>query len=200
MLLKDKLAGRRLILASASPRRRQILADAGLPFILAAPYEAREVWPAGMPAGSVAEYLAGLKSDAYPVPLLPGDILLTADTTVVLGEEVLGKPADRAEAVQMLAGLSGRAHKVITGVTLRTPESRETFGAESTVWFRRLAPEEIAYFVDTFRPLDKAGAYAIQEWIGHVGIERIEGSFYNVMGLPIQMIYNHLNEITNYEL
>jgi septum formation protein len=200
MLLKDKLAGRRLILASASPRRRQILADAGLPFTLAEPYEAREVWPAGMPAERVAEYLAALKSDAYPVPLAPGDILLTADTTVVLGEKVLGKPADRAEAVQMLAELSGRAHKVITGVALRTSGSRETFGAESTVWFRPLTAEEIAYYVDAFRPMDKAGAYAIQEWIGYVGIERIEGSFYNVMGLPIQMIYNHLNEITNYEL
>ena len=195
MLLKDKLAGRRLILASASPRRRQILADAGLPFTLAEPYEILEVWPPELPVAEVAEYLAALKSDTYPVPLAEEDILLTADTTVVLGEKVLGKPTGEAEAIEMLTALSGRAHKVITGVTLRTPDHSETFSAESEVHFRRLAAEEIDYYVRTFRPMDKAGAYAIQEWIGHVGIERIEGSFYNVMGLPIQMIYAKLNEM-----
>jgi septum formation protein len=195
MLLKDKLSSRRLILASASPRRRQILADAGLPFVLAEPYEVEEIYPADLPTEEVAEYLAALKSDAYPAPLADGDILLTADTTVVVDDEVLGKPRDEAEAGQMLEKLSGRAHKVITGVTIRTSDSRETFSAESTVWFRRLAREEIEYYVDNFRPMDKAGAYAIQEWIGYVGIERIEGSFYNVMGLPIQMIYTKLNEI-----
>ncbi len=195
MLLKDKLKDRNLILASASPRRRQILEGAGLPFTLAASYEVDEIYPAGRPAGKVAEYLAALKSEAYPVPLAGGDILLTADTTVVLGERVLGKPADAREAVEMLTALSGRAHKVITGVTLRTATHTETFAAESTVRFRHLSREEIEYYVDAFRPMDKAGAYAIQEWIGHVGIERIEGSFYNVMGLPIQTIYTKLNEI-----
>jgi septum formation protein len=195
MLLRDKLEGRRLILASASPRRRQILSDAGLPFTLAEPYQAREVWPEGMPGVEVAEYLAALKSDAYPHPLDPGDILLTADTTVVVDNEVLGKPQDAKQAKEMLATLSGREHKVITGVMLRTPDRRESFAARSAVWFRRLTAEEIEYYVDTFRPMDKAGAYAIQEWIGYVGIERIEGSFYNVMGLPIQMIYNKLTEI-----
>ncbi|MDR2891125.1 MAG: Maf family protein [Alistipes sp.] len=209
MLLKDKLKGRRLVLASASPRRRQILAEAGLPFALAAPYETQEVWPAELPADQVAAYLAALKSDAYPEPLAEGDILLTADTTVVLGGdrgnggnggdgpgengEVLGKPRDEAEAIKMLESLSGRAHKVITGVMLRTRDSRETFSAQSTVWFRRLTREEIEHYVDTFRPMDKAGAYGIQEWIGLVGIERIEGSFHNVMGLPIQMIYTKLS-------
>jgi septum formation protein len=118
---------------------------------------------------------------------------LTADTTVVIGEKVLGKPAGPAEAKAMLAALSGRPHRVITGVTLRMTDRRETFADESTVWFRSLATEEIDYYVDNFAPLDKAGAYAIQEWIGHVGIERIEGSFYNVMGLPIQMIYAKLS-------
>jgi septum formation protein len=195
MLLKDKLSNRRLILASASPRRRQILAEAGLPFVLAEPYEVDEIYPADLPTEEVAEYLASLKSNAYPAPLADGDILLTADTTVVVDDEVLGKPRDEAEAVQMLEKLSGRAHKVITGVTIRTSDSRETFSSESTVWFRRLAREEIEHYVDNFRPMDKAGAYAIQEWIGYVGIERIEGSFYNVMGLPIQMIYTKLNEI-----
>ncbi len=195
MLLKDKLAGHRLILASASPRRRQILAEAELPFTLAAPYEVDEVWPEGMPAAEVAEYLAGLKSDAYPVPLAPGDILLTADTTVILGDGILGKPADGAEARRMLADLSGRVHTVTTGVVLRTTTRRESFTATTTVHFRRLTPEEIGHYVDTARPMDKAGAYAIQEWIGHVGIERIEGSFQNVMGLPIQMVYATLNRM-----
>ncbi len=194
MLLKDKLAGRRLILASGSPRRRQILADSGLPFTLAGPYDVDEVWPGDLPAEKVAEYLAALKSDAYPVALAPRDILLTADTTVVLEERVLGKPAGRDDAVRMLRELSGRAHKVFTGVVLRSVDMRESFSAGSTVWFRPLADEEIGYYVDTFRPMDKAGAYGIQEWIGYVGIERIEGSFHNVMGMPIQMIYNHLNE------
>jgi septum formation protein len=120
MLLKDKLKDRNLILASESPRRRQILADSGLPFVLAEPFEVDEVWPADLPAGRVAEYLAALKSDAYPVPLRSRDILLTADTTVVLDGKVLGKPSDRDDAVEMLHELSGRAHKVFTGVVLRS--------------------------------------------------------------------------------
>ena len=192
MLLQEKLIDRRLILASGSPRRRQILADSGLPFTLAAPYEAREVWPDDLSAEKVAQYLAALKSDAYPYPLGDNDILLTADTTVVLDGQVLGKPADEEDAVRMLHELSGRAHKVFTGVTLRSRGRRDEFTAESTVHFRRLAEEEIEYYVRTFRPLDKAGAYGIQEWIGYVGIERIEGSFYNVMGMPMQMIYTKL--------
>jgi septum formation protein len=171
-----------------------ILADAGVPFTPAAPYEVEEVWPPHLPAERVAEYLAALKSDACPERLGPRDILLTADTTVVLDEKVLGKPRDEAEAEEMLASLSGRSHRVMTGVVLRATDRRESFTAESTVWFRRLTPEEIGYYVGAFRPMDKAGAYAIQEWIGHVGIERIEGSFYNVMGLPIQMIYTKLEK------
>ena len=195
MLLKDKLKNHRLILASASPRRRQILADAGLPFTLAEPYEVDEVYPADLPVGRVAEYLASLKSDACPAPLADGEILLTADTVVILNGNILGKPRAAAEAVEMLSELSGRAHKVITGVTLRTPDRRETFSAESEVKFRYLTAEETEYYVRSFSPMDKAGAYAIQEWIGYIGIERIEGSFYNVMGLPIQMIYTKLNEM-----
>jgi len=189
-----------LILASASPRRRQLLAEAGLPFTVAEPYEVDEVWPAEVAAADVAEYLAALKSAAYPWPLAAGDIVLTADTTVVLGERVLGKPRDEGEAAEMLAALSGRAHTVITGVCLRGraddgEEWRELFSARSEVRFRQLTPAEIDYYIDNYHPMDKAGAYAIQEWIGLVGIERIEGSFHNVMGLPIQMIYRKLNEI-----
>ncbi len=191
-LLRDKLAGRRLVLASASPRRRQILGEAGLPFVLAAPFECDEVWPPGLPAAKVAEYLAGLKSDAYPEPLGQKDILLTADTTVVLGDRVLGKPADESEAREMLAALSGRAHEVITGVTLRTPTRRESFGAVTKVWFRALSADEIAHYVALCRPMDKAGAYAIQEWIGAVAVERIDGPYNNVVGLPTAQLCHHL--------
>ncbi len=195
------MTDRQLILASGSPRRRQILADAGLEFSIAEHYHVKESWPAEMPAEQVAEYLAALKSDAYPKLLGNNDILLTADTTVVLDNELLGKPHDTQEAKRMLRKLSGRVHKVITGVVLRTGrdgsglEKRESFSAETLVWFRQLTPQEIDYYVDTFQPLDKAGAYGIQEWIGYVGISRIEGSFYNVMGLPIQMIYTKLNDL-----
>ncbi len=188
MLLKDKLKSRKLILASHSPRRRQILADSGLPFALAEPYEVDEVWPAAMPAEEVAEYLASLKSSMYPWPLVGGDILLTADTIVVCGGKVLGKPRGRRDAVEMIKELSGRSHKVITGVVLRSADRRDEFSVESEVWFRALSDEEIGYYVDTYNPMDKAGAYGIQEWIGYVGVSRIEGSFYNVMGMPMQAI------------
>ncbi len=197
MLLKDKLKDRKLILASHSPRRRGILTESGLPFTLADPYEVDEVWPAGLPAEEVAAYLASLKSSMYPCHLAGGDILLTADTIVVCCGEVLGKPHDRGEAVEMIKKLSGRSHKVITGVVLRSVERRDEFSVESEVWFRALSDGEIEYYVDTCNPMDKAGAYGIQEWIGYVGVSRIEGSFYNVMGMPMQAVYAHLDKFVN---
>ncbi|MDR0907019.1 MAG: Maf family nucleotide pyrophosphatase [Rikenellaceae bacterium] len=193
MLLKDKLLRYRLILASGSPRRRQILAEAGLPFTLAEPYEVEEEFPVGMPPEAVAGFLAALKSTYYPHPLEAGDILLTADTVVVSDGKVLGKPHDREAAVAMIRSLAGHAHKVITAVTLRSAESLMSFDTATEVWFRPLSDEEIEYYVDTFRPADKAGAYGIQEWIGYVAVSRIEGDFYNVMGMPMQSIYQNLN-------
>ena len=193
MLLHEKLKRYRLILASQSPRRRQLLSDAGLEHTLAERFECEEIYPADLPAAEVAEYLSRLKSDAYPATLEARDILLTADTVVVAGGAVLGKPADRDAAVDMLRRLSGREHEVITGVTLRDAERVRSFSARSQVRFRRLADEEIDYYVDNYRPMDKAGAYGIQEWIGYVGIEGIEGSFYNVMGLPVQRVYCELD-------
>lgn len=145
-----------------------------------------------MPPEEVAGYLSRLKSNAYPEPLKDGDILLTADTTVLADDRILGKPADEADAEAMLRMLSGRSHTVVTGVTLRSTEQTRTFSAESRVRFRTLGDDEIEYYVRSFRPLDKAGAYGIQEWIGYVGIESIEGSFYNVMGLPLQRLYVEL--------
>ena len=194
MLLHDKLKPYRLILASQSPRRRQLLADAGIEFVLAPRFECEESFPDTMPAAEVAEYLSSLKSEAYPEPLGTNDILLTADTVVIACNRILGKPADRAEAIEMITMLSGRDHEVVTGVTLRSAECVKSFSVVSKVQFRALAQEEIEYYVDTYRPYDKAGSYGIQEWIGYVGIEGIEGSFYNMMGLPVQRLYSELND------
>lgn len=192
MLLHERLRNYRLLLASQSPRRRELLSGCGLPYELAPRYACEERYPAGLPAEEVPRYLSRFKSEAYPFPLDERDILLTADTVVVLGDRVLGKPHDRADAVAMLRALAGRSHVVVSGVTLRTVHASHTFTARSEVWFRPLRDEEIDYYVDTCRPYDKAGSYGIQEWLGYVAIERIDGSFYNVMGLPVQRLYVEL--------
>ena len=195
MLLAEKLKAYRLILTSASPRRRQLLVGCGLPFVQAEPYDVSETYPAGMPAGEVPVYLARLKSDAYPLPLASFDILVTTDTVVAVDDRILGKPADRGVAVAMLRALSGRRHRVVTGVTIRTADRAVSFSSSTDVFLRSLSDEEIGHYVDTYAPYDKAGSYGIQEWIGYVGIERIEGSFYNVMGLPVQRLYVELDEL-----
>ena len=194
MLLHDKLKEWRLVLASQSPRRRQLLQDAGIEFSLAKRFECEESYPETLPVSEVAEYLSRLKSEAYPEPLGERDVLLTADTVVVAKQQVLGKPADRSEAIEMIELLSGSEHEVVTGVTLRSKERMVSFSVLSKVRFRVLSREEIEYYVDTYSPMDKAGAYGIQEWIGYVGIESIEGSFYNVMGLPVQRLYCELEK------
>lgn len=194
MLLHDTLKNYRLMLASQSPRRRQLLSDCGLEYELAERYEVEELFPATMAADEVPVYLSRLKSEGYPAELAERDILLTADTVVIIDNEILGKPTDEAEARAMLRRLSGRAHRVTTGVTLRSRDRVESFAVQSDVYFRTLTDEEIAYYVTRYRPMDKAGSYGIQEWIGYVGIERIDGSFYNVMGLPVQRVYAALAE------
>ena len=195
MLLQDRLKHHPLILASASPRRRELLAACGLDFVLAEKFECEEHYPADLAVEQVAEYLSQLKSNAYPNPLNNGDVLLTADTVVIVGNEILGKPQDNADAMRMLQMLSGATHKVITGVTIRTTDLVHSFSVESSVSFRELSEEEILHYIKEYRPLDKAGAYGIQEWIGYVAIERLEGSFYNVMGLPVQRLYLELQNI-----
>lgn len=197
MLLHEKLRNRRLLLASQSPRRRELMTGCGLPYELAPKYDCEEVYPADLAAEEVPLYLSQLKSHAYPAQLAPGDILLTADTVVVLNGRVLGKPHGRDEALRMLHDLSGHRHTVVSGVTLRTAEGEHSFEARTDVWFRNLTDEEITYYVDAFRPFDKAGSYGIQEWIGYAAIECIEGSFYNVMGLPIQKVYTELDKFLN---
>ncbi len=195
MLLQDRLKNHRLILASASPRRRELLAACDIDFTLAEKFECEECYPADLEADKVAEYLSQLKSNSYPHALKEGDILLTADTVVIASGEILGKPKDSADAERMLKILSGATHKVVTGVTLRTPSRTISFSAESLVTFRVLENEEIAYYIEKYRPLDKAGAYGIQEWIGYTAIEGLQGSFYNVMGLPMQKVCIALKEL-----
>ena len=192
MLLHEKLKAYRVILASASPRRRELLSATGIEYALASKFECEERYPASLDAMDVAPYLSELKSVSYPDALNYNDLLITADTVVVLGGNVLGKPQDEAEARKMLSSLSGSEHTVVTGVTLRTSERIHTFASRSVVRFADLSDEQIEYYVEKYRPMDKAGAYGIQEWIGYVGIESIEGSFYNVMGLPVQRLCREL--------
>lgn len=194
MLLHDKLSSKRLILASASPRRRQLLADCDIPFVVAEPFECDEEYPSQMPSHEVAEYLSGLKSDAYPHTLDADEILLTADTVVIIDGRILGKPSSADDAATMLQMLSGRVHSVVTGVTIRSAKQRRSFSVSSSVRFRTLTADEIDYYITRYRPFDKAGSYGIQEWIGYVAIEGIEGSFFNVMGLPVQRLYIELGE------
>lgn len=194
MLLHEKLRSYRLLLASQSPRRRELMTGCGLPYELAPKYDCEETYPDDLPAEEVPLYLSRLKSDACPWPLESNDILMTADTVVVLDGRVLGKPRDCDDAFAMLRSLSGRQHTVVSGVTFRTPARQHAFAARSEVWFRALSDEEIAYYLDTHRPYDKAGSYGIQEWIGYAAIERIDGSFYNVMGLPVQRVYVELEK------
>lgn len=195
MLLHDQLKNRNIILASGSPRRRELMHSADLNFTLADKYEIQEIYPSDMNPGDVASYLALQKSMAYPIELTDDDILITADTVVIADGEVLGKPADRSQAVGMIQKISGTHHAVTTGVAIRTTRQTVQFDATSKVWLRQLTLQEIEYYVDTYKPMDKAGAYGIQEWIGCTAIERIEGSYYNVMGLPIQMLYQKLKEL-----
>lgn len=194
MLLHEALKNRRIILASRSPRRRELLGDCDLPFEEADSYEVEEIFPEELPADEVAEYLSRLKADGYPWPLAQSDILITADTVVINDGRILGKPADRTQAIEMIRSLAGHTHRVVTGVTLRSSERSVSFSSSSEVRFRELEPDEIEYYIDTYRPYDKAGAYGIQEWIGCSAIESISGSFYNVMGLPVAALYSRLKD------
>jgi septum formation protein len=192
MLLHQQLAGYRLILASASPRRKALLSELGLNLLVDPVHGVEEVFPPGMGKEDIPVYLAEIKSGAYPKALHEREILITADTIVWLDGKVIGKPADREDAINMLNALSGKKHEVLTGVVLRNPVKTHSFFAHSSVFFRILSSEEIEYYVDNYHPYDKAGSYGIQEYIGYIGIEKIDGSFYNVMGLPVQMVCREL--------
>lgn len=182
-----------LILGSKSPRRQELLKDMGISFQIIV-NEVDEIYPDSIPVEEVPEYLAQLKANSYNFENLPSNsVVITADTLVILKGKILGKPATKEEAISMLTELSGETHQVITGVCLKSATKTECFSALSHVSFRTLTKEEINHYVATFKPYDKAGAYGIQEWIGYIGIKHLEGSFYNVMGLPTQMLYTALS-------
>ena len=186
--------GTKLILASGPPRRREILSGADIEFELDTRNNFEEIVPEGTEPERIPEVLSIGKSFGFLRELADDEILLTADTIVICEGEVMGKPHDSEEAATMLRKLSGKAHKVITAVTLRSRDATRTFSDTATVHFASLTEEEITYYIDSYRPFDKAGAYGIQEWIGHIGIERIEGSFFTIMGLPIHKVYSNLKD------
>lgn len=181
-----------IILASNSPRRRELLGGLGINYEVKVLPDIEENYPAELPVAQIAEYIAREKADAYRQLMAANDLIITADTIVVVGEEVMGKPVDAAHAQRMLHKLSGRAHQVITGVCLTTIDKQRVFSVTTDVTFKSLSDEEIDYYIRTYRPFDKAGAYGIQEWIGYVGVTGLNGSYFNVMGLPVQRIYNEL--------
>jgi septum formation protein len=182
-----------IILASKSPRRQQLLRDLGLTFSVKS-LDTPEVFPEGLGMTEVPVYLAELKAEAFRPTLKKNQLVITADTIVWLDGHVLNKPTDYADGFSMLRNLSGKKHQVLTGVCLLSPEKKVSFYASTEVWFKELSDAEIQYYLENYRPYDKAGAYGIQEWIGYIGITHIEGSFYNVMGLPIQSLYEHLKK------
>ena len=181
-----------IILASGSPRRRELLGMLDVDFRVDTSHGVDETVPEGVSPMDVAPYLSQLKASAYPLTKDDGKLVITADTVVIIDDEVLGKPADENEACEMLEKLQGRVQTVVTGVTVRTYNKSVTFRAESKVEFAKLSRPEIEYYVRKYKPLDKAGAYGIQEWIGAAGIKGIEGSFYNVMGLSVHRLYECL--------
>ena len=187
----------KIYLASNSPRRRELLAGLGLPFEVRVIQDIDESYPDDLPVSEVALYIAGKKADAYRSVIQPDELIITADTVVIVGDEILGKPVDEADAIRMLHELSGRTHQVTTGVCLLTPIQERRFAVTTDVTFKTLTDEEIHYYVDHYKPFDKAGAYGIQEWIGYIGVTGLNGSYYNVMGLPVQRIYNELSLMTS---
>lgn len=187
---KEKM--QKIILASNSPRRKELLAGLDLDFEVSVLPGIEESYPSSLPATEIAQYIAVEKSQAYLQRIRPDELLITADTVVVVDEEILGKPSNREDAIRMLKTISGRTHQVITGVCLTASEKQRQFSVVTDVTFKTLSEEEITYYVDHYKPFDKAGAYGIQEWIGYVGVTSLRGSYYNVMGFPVQRIYQEL--------
>ena len=182
----------KVILASNSPRRRELLAGLGLQFEVRVLADIDQNYPPTLPATQIAKYIAHKKAEANRAIMAKNEMIITADTIVVVDDMVMGKPADDADAIRMLSTLSGKTHKVITGVCITTLNKQTVFDVTTGVTFKTLTDEEINYYITHFHPTDKAGAYGIQEWIGYIGVTGLEGSYYNVMGLPVQRIYDEL--------
>ena len=182
----------KIILASNSPRRKELLAGLDVAFEVRVLKGIDESYPTDLPTKQIAQYISQKKAAAYRNTIASDELVITADTIVILGDEVMGKPKDEADACRMLRELSGKTHQVITGVTLTTTEKQHRFSVETDVTFKEFSEEEIAYYVKKYQPMDKAGSYGIQEWIGYVGVTSLQGSYFNVMGLPVQRIYEAL--------
>lgn len=191
----DNLKKYDIILASNSPRRKELLAGLGVDYEVRTLPDVDESYPETLQGADIPLYIAKEKADAYRNMLQLGELMITADTIVWLDGRVLGKPRDREDALCMLRAMSGCTHEVFTGVCITTMEWQRSFASRTEVRFSRLSEAEIAYYVDNFRPMDKAGAYGVQEWIGYIGVENISGSYYNIMGLPIQRLYNELKQL-----
>ena len=191
LLVSDNLKGRKVVLASGSPRRKELLASIVKEFTVRVP-QVDETFPVSLRGKEIAEYLAALKAEAAQVDLQENEIAITSDTIVWLGDEVLNKPKDAAEAAEMLRKLSGRTHEVITAIALADQHRKIILSDTTEVRFKTLTENEIQYYIEHYKPFDKAGAYGIQEWIGYVGVTEIKGSFYTVMGLPVHLLYDAL--------
>lgn len=183
-----------IILSSNSPRRKELLAGLDLQFEVHVIPGIDESYPHDLPVLDIAEHIAVKKAEAYKSLIKADDLVITADTVVIIGDEVLGKPADAADAKHMLRRLSGNTHHVVTGVCITTADRQEHFKVVTDVTFKQLSDTEIDYYIEHYKPFDKAGAYGIQEWIGYVGVTSINGSYFNVMGLPVQRIYEELKK------
>ena len=189
------LEGRRIILASTSARRRDLLSELNVDVYAAPVKNVDETFPASMKPTEVPAFLSRKKAHPYLAELDHGEVLITADTVVICNGEVLGKPHDSKEAAHMLRMLSGHRHTVVTGVTISTDRFQQTFSEQTEVEFTELTPEEIDYYIENYKPFDKAGAYGIQEWIGYVGVKGIKGDYYNVMGLPLCALFTRLRSL-----
>lgn len=191
-IMLDNLRNYNIILASNSPRRKELLAGLGIDFEIRVQPGIKEQYPAGLDVKEIPMFLAALKAEANREQMKPNDLLITADTVVVCDGEAMGKPQNDDEARSMLRKLSGKTHHVITGVCIASKEKQRLFSVTTDVVFKNLTEEEIGHYVSKYRPYDKAGAYGIQEWIGYIGVTSINGSFFNVMGLPVQRLYSEL--------
>lgn len=190
----DHLSKYKIILASKSPRRKELLSQLRIPFTTVTLSGIDETYPENLKATEIPEFLAEKKASEYRKRFTDNELIITADTLVILGDVVLGKPKDTEDAFKILSKLSGKVHKVITGVSISTVSETITFSSCTEVKFAEISDKDIVYYVNTFRPLDKAGAYGIQEWIGCVAVEWIKGSYYNVMGLPVHSLYEQLKK------
>jgi septum formation protein len=190
----ENISKYKIILASNSPRRKELLAGLDIVFEVETLPDVNESYPTNLWKEEIPAYIAKLKADAYRNSMKEDTLLITADTIVWLAGKVYGKPENEADALSMLRTLSGETHEVITGVCITTRQKQQVFYAVSKVRFAQLEEEEVTYYVKKYKPYDKAGAYGVQEWIGYIGVEQLSGSFYNVMGMPVRMLYSYLKE------